>query len=635
MKHAIKRSNLFITLMLSFAMALFGTVLISGCTQAKQPTAKYVKVANVIKYDDLQLEINDNGVVVAYNGAMQDVALNIPATFSRDEYGNCVDGQDYPITAIGQNVFKDVKFLYCSVDATNIVKFGKSCFENAEHIYLYNCGEFQTDDYAFKNCVFGVEDDTITIHGSEDQNYVQVGVEGFAGSSCFDYEYYSTLADSNGYAWVIDDGSGSYVHAANADGLIIPTDDPTITTQLSVRVQGGGYVNLANGSWYQSSAKSFDMSAFNGIVKIPDSFFNGCTKLKDITFGRGFCSIGSNAFKGCTNLKTVNPNSSGTVVTSLGSNAFSGCQSLSEVNFTTSTFTSIGSYAFYNCPLEKVYLPSTLPSGGIASNAFSTTKLSAITYKTNGNASVNTSNYGYTFLDGVVTVTYADVAIPSGIKPLIKEVRTNSSISKINTTYCFSSCKNLTTVNISGNVKTLTNDIFNGCIQLTSVTLGNGVQELGNGLFNGCTAIESISLPSSVTTIGSHFCYNCTSLEYISLNDGLKTIKHNAFENCTALTYVYIPASVRTIGANCFKNTGLTEAYIENYANPGMAGSASYSVWQLGTTSTKIRIVFIEMKPTEGWAHTAEDPGNPVMVSCHNELKSTYVDYEWTWQSEY
>jgi len=103
----------------------------------------------------------------------------------------------------------------------------------------------------------------------------------------------------------------------------------------------------------------------SALTAIPDSMFNGCSKLMLKQLPAGVTSIGSSAFSGCTSLALTELPAG---VTSIGSSAFNGCTSLALTELPAGV-TSIGNYAFFGCTgLVSMKLPSGLIS--IGGNAF-------------------------------------------------------------------------------------------------------------------------------------------------------------------------------------------------------------------------------------------------------------------------
>ena len=93
-------------------------------------------------------------------------------------------------------------------------------------------------------------------------------------------------------------------------------------------------------------------------------------------------------------------------------------------------------------------------------------------------------------------------------------------------------------INIPGNVKTISNHAFSNCNCLTSVTVSEGVETIGQAAFTSCKKLPEISLPST-----------------------LKTISTGAFKSCYALTAFNIPAGVETLGDEVFELSNHIQAF--------------------------------------------------------------------------
>lgn len=99
----------------------------------------------------------------------------------------------------------------------------------------------------------------------------------------------------------------------------------------------------------------------DGIIRIGDYAFNGCSTLISITLPGSLTSIGNSAFESCSSLTNLMlPNN----VTYIGDSAFSGCSSLTNV-ILPDGITSIGNSAFYWCTsLTSITLPTGVTSIG-------------------------------------------------------------------------------------------------------------------------------------------------------------------------------------------------------------------------------------------------------------------------------
>ena len=345
-----------------------------------------------------------------------------------------------------------------------------------------------------------------------------------------------------------------------------------------------------------------------GITEIGESMFKGDSALNNVTIPYDVKTIGNNAFQNCTALTTISLPSVESISTNafmgsgltsimipsetIGNNAFKNCKSLESVAFA-DTVKTISSSAFQGCiALKKITLPKNLES--LDPSAFRGCTVLEELNAPEGSADYSSSNgvlfnadkselvlypagktsASYSIPNSVKTIkTYAfyqaskltSVTIPktvenfesyafseSGLKTLTIPEGVTSIGDTEKAAYTFANCKNLTTVTISGTVKTLANMAFNGCTSLETVNLAEGLESLGSeGMgkaFMGCSSLVNITIPSSVKEIGSKTFYGCSSLKSIEIPEGVEKLGNQTFYNCKALTDVELPESLTSLG---------------------------------------------------------------------------------------
>ncbi len=114
--------------------------------------------------------------------------------------------------------------------------------------------------------------------------------------------------------------------------------------------------------------------------------------------------------------------------------------------------------------------------------------------------------------------------------------------------------KNLKTLVIGSNVKTIGSKAFYGCKKLSKVTIGKNVTSIGNSAFQSCGALTKVTVPSKVKTIGSKAFYGCKKLSKVTLGKNVTSIGNSAFQSCEALKKITIPSKVTKIGSKAFYN---------------------------------------------------------------------------------
>lgn len=161
---------------------------------------------------------------------------------------------------------------------------------------------------------------------------------------------------------------------------------------------------------------------------------------------------------------------------------------------------------------------------------------------------------------GAATVTYAG---PSNKKA--SSVTVLAAVAVSGRTYkvtaispkAFAGNKNLKSVKIGANVKTVPASAFKGCTKLTSVSFGNGITSLGKNAFYGCKALKSVTLGTKVTTIGDGAFQNCAKLTKVTVKSTkLSKVGKNAFAGCKRLGTITLKTTkLKSVGKNAFKGT--------------------------------------------------------------------------------
>jgi len=272
----------------------------------------------------------------------------------------------------------------------------------------------------------------------------------------------------------------------------------------------------------------------------------------------------------CKNLiKTV---CIGTGVTSIYGSAFSYCPNLTGSLLIPGSVTTIGKYAFDNCKLTSVSIPS------------------SVTY-------IDSGAFDGNVLNGTLT-------LPEGLNKLGDA--------------CFASCSGITKVCLPASLTTMGNSVFYNLTSLTEFVVAPGNTCFGaiDGLlyrrgsdwtpnqtllcvpiakplhdftvpktvtdiqtaFNGCKNITGyVKLPVIRYILADAF-QNCTGLESVILSEGSWELSTHAFQNCTSLTSITIPASVKEISQSAFDGcTSLRAVFFRGTAAPTFSDDYVFS----------------------------------------------------------
>jgi len=251
-----------------------------------------------------------------------------------------------------------------------------------------------------------------------------------------------------------------------------------------------------------------------------------------------------------------------------------------------STFTSIGSEAFFFNSLIGVTLPDSVIR--IENGAFSgCTSLTSVTIPDSV-----TSIEGYAF-SGCTSLT--GVTIPDSV----------TSIGG----YAFSSCTSLTAINVNFGNENFTSE--NGVLydmdknflwcypagKTGSFTIPDSVRQIVAGAFYGCTGLTGITIPYSVKSIMCEAFRGCTNLASVTIPNNVRDIQERAFSGCTSLTTVTIPQSVLTIEYGAFsKCTSLTSINVLPN-NHGGFYSENGILYQKGINEKGDKIFSLDLYP--------------------------------------
>lgn len=150
--------------------------------------------------------------------------------------------------------------------------------------------------------------------------------------------------------------------------------------------------------------------------------------------------------------------------------------------------------------------------------------------------------------------------------------------------YAFSSCTELTSLEIGKYLTGIGDYAFSDCINLSSVNFCSSTElkEIGDGVF-GRTNLSSITIPESIETLGQYVFSNMSSLQSADLTSSISVVPDYAFKSDTSLKTVQFSDSVTAINLKAFTGcTSLSEIYwSQNLKSIG--GLAFYNCNQLSS----------------------------------------------------
>lgn len=273
--------------------------------------------------------------------------------------------------------------------------------------------------------------------------------------------------------------------------------------------------------YYNTGLQRVEMPS--SLEVLGDNAFTGCQALEEAAIPESVHKIGDNMFGGCSVLKKVTLPE---MLDSIGQYAFQYCTGLEEIQLP-SRLTYIGSSAFLGCSgLKTVNIPESL------------VRMDIPVFIECGN--LTSPLYNSTLFVCLPTSYQGEYTVPDGIKAVAGGA--------------FSSCNQLTAVNLPASVEKLGYAVFEQCTSLERVNLPEGITSILNYTFSGCSKLQGVSLPSHLTHIGDGAFSRCASIQEVEIPSTVNYIGGYAFSGCAALYKVVLPEEVDTLGNAIFAN---------------------------------------------------------------------------------
>lgn len=255
-----------------------------------------------------------------------------------------------------------------------------------------------------------------------------------------------------------------------------------------------------------------------------DVTFAGNTNLTSVAIEMPLDKVPNSFFEKCTKLSSVILPES---VTSIGRLSFSGCESLTSLGFLPQSVTRIASLAFQGCTsLKEIVIHK------------------GITYASDA----------FDGCSGVTSVTIeaveSDVFIGHGGFTSLKSVRIEDCDTPLSVS--LPGDAPIEEVYIGRNVGLSFNKA-----NLKAVTFGEKVTYVPEGMFDGASALSSVNWGNNIKWIGARAFYG-TNLADLSLPESVDSLAAHAFDEIQALATVKLPSSLRYLGSN-FSGSAISE----------------------------------------------------------------------------
>jgi hypothetical protein len=288
-----------------------------------------------------------------------------------------------------------------------------------------------------------------------------------------------------------------------------------------------GSVTSIGAEAFQNCAGLTGVSIPNSVTNIGNAALAACGSLTAITVdGQNlfYCSSNGILFDQPQTTLIQFPGGSGGSYTvsngiiRLGDTAFSGCSNLTRITIPTSV-TNVGNSTFANCPQAGIYFEGNAPgitsSGSIGILPSGLFIISPIF----GNNFYNPNAEAVYYLPGTTgwSATFDGLPAYLWVPPYVCTPTSNSI-----TVSGFNGSGGAITIpdRINGlPVTAIASGAFDNAVGLglTNVIIGTNVMTIGSYAFAACTSLTSITIPHSVTNIGSYaftFCDNLQSVYF-------------------------------------------------------------------------------------------------------------------------
>lgn len=243
-------------------------------------------------------------------------------------------------------------------------------------------------------------------------------------------------------------------------------------------------------------------------------------------------------FASCFNITSViMPNT----VTKVGMDGFFNCSALETVVLSEALVT-IDKFAFNSCiKLKTIDLPATLET--IGNQAFANCQALESICVDEANVSFSTDSGVLFSKDKTKLLVYpnkkgTEYEVPSFVTVIGENA--------------FYGCKDVKSITVGSNVKSVLEGAFYMCSSLESMTLPNSVTTLEDWTFAYCSSLKSVVLPEDINTVGNDLFAGCGKLEEIIIPDAVESIGRQAFHSCSSLNNVVWGKGIASVGSEAF-----------------------------------------------------------------------------------
>lgn len=471
------------------------------------------------------------------------------------EISTPIEGNTYPITSIGLNLFRSNHDIESVIMLDNITNIG---------------------EYAFQSC--------------DKLKYVSMKKISFFGngvfSSCYNLKAVILDPDSTcrSLPYSFMDGCRSLEYFIPPKNLVSLESQALRGTKLTTLDFKTLCPNLRTfGSAACSLMKNLTSITFpDQTTTLRQYLLTGDSALTSIELPKSLSTIEAQIFENCTALTSISISAENTYfstesgilydknkttlkfypanapvitlpqsLTLIGTYAFSDNKNISALSIPEGVI-SLGDYAFRDSNINSINFPTTLT--GFGNNLF------------NGCANLST-----------ISVTQGNTTFHSD----------NNCIIRTDSCELVLGCKN-SIIPTDNSVTSIAQYAFRNVSELKNIVIPDNITSIGTYAFDYCENLETLTLSNNLITIPTSMCRYCTKLSMVTPNgetpklgvimipEGVVNINSNAFDSCQKLNSLILPSTLTSsgIGSSAFYNCqGLVE--VINKSNITIAKNSS------------------------------------------------------------
>ena len=476
------------------------------------------------------------------------------------------EGHTYKVTRIGDDAFKDCKYIQSVTIPDAVTSIGKHAFEDCVALKTINLPvNLQSiQEYAFRSC-----------------------------------ESLPTITIPDGVRYI---GYSAFGDCFSLRSVTLPDT-----------------IEVIESSVFNDCQSLLSISIPKKVKRIESCLFEGCSSLCSVDLPYGVTCIEFKAFKDCQSLRTIEiPNTieciehkafegsgiynndaywdngvlylgnclikandvsdhtirKGTKL--IANKAFDGCKNLKVITCPDTVF-FIGEKAFNNCKLLQNIVPPKY-IGCIGNKAFNNTAYydnennwkDGILYF--GNCIIKAKDQtSYTIGESINVIAHEAFASCKSIENVEWLAKNcwcySSSYSSSSFTSPFPFDSNLKSITFGDSVEYICPRLCQGEKSITQVVIPDNIKGIGYEAFKDCESLSKISLPNSEAYLGAYAFSGCKSLTTITIPEKINLVLHGLFMGCDAL------ASISVDSNNIyFDSRNNCNAIIETATNKLLAG---------------------------------------------------------------